>query len=93
MWGGKVSLPRRDRFCTANATEIAATAGQKILCSGRASIIFSPGEIKMNNGATIKAKTHAEIGTIAHLSIVGLENLGRSSSRECIETFGILVLY
>ena len=31
---------------------------------------------KINNGNTIKAKTHAEIGTIAHLSIIGVEDLG-----------------
>jgi hypothetical protein len=31
MWGGKASLPKRERFRTANTTEIAAIAGQKIL--------------------------------------------------------------
>jgi hypothetical protein len=31
MWGGQVSLPKRERFSTAEMTEIAAMAGQKIL--------------------------------------------------------------
>src|SRR5580693_1214635 len=35
MWGGKVSLTRRERFCAARTTEIATSAGQKILFSGR----------------------------------------------------------
>jgi hypothetical protein len=48
---------------------------------------------KINNGATIKAKTHAEIGTIAHLSIIGVENLGRFNLEKCIEAFDILALY
>ena len=53
-------------------------AGQKILVSGRAASVWGSGELrKINNGATIKAKTHAEIGTIANLSIIGVENLGR----------------
>jgi hypothetical protein len=53
-------------------------AGQKILCSGRASITpASEGTTKINNGDTIKAKAHAEIGTITHLSITGAETLGR----------------
>jgi hypothetical protein len=56
----------------ANKTEITTMAGQKILCSGRAAIISSPGETKMNNGAIIKAKTHAEIGMIAHWSMIAL---------------------
>src|ERR1700730_17425801 len=30
IWGGQISLPRRERFCTARMTEIAAMAGQKI---------------------------------------------------------------
>jgi hypothetical protein len=57
--------------------EIAAMAGQKILFSGRASRTSVGEEVKrINKGDTIKAKTHAEIGTIAHLSIIGLEDLG-----------------
>jgi hypothetical protein len=31
---------------------------------------------KMNKGETIKAKTHAAIGTIAYLSNIGVEGLG-----------------
>ena len=76
MWGGKV---RRERFRTAKTTEIAAMAGQKILGSGRGSIMLCsvrPPVTKIINGITIKAKTHAEIGTIAHLSIIGAEDLG-----------------
>jgi hypothetical protein len=97
MWGGKVSLPRRERFCAANTTEIAAMAGQKILFSGRGSItlctVWTLGTVtKINNGAAIKAKTHAEIGMIAHLSIVGVEALGRPNSQECIEALDILAL-
>jgi hypothetical protein len=72
IWGGKV---RRERFCTAKPTEIAAMMGQKILFSGRDSISGEVKEIN-NKGDTIKAKTHAEIGTIAHLSIIGVEDLG-----------------
>jgi hypothetical protein len=53
--------------------EIAAMAGQKILFSGRASAALSiawdsEGLKKINNGNTIRAKTHAKIGTIAYLS-------------------------
>jgi len=78
MWGGQVSLPRRELFCTAKITEIAATAGQKILFSGRASAERAAASRvwrsvkKSNNGATIKAKTHADIGTIAYLSNIAL---------------------
>jgi hypothetical protein len=94
MWGGKV---RRDRFCTAKETAIAAMAGQKILFSGRGMALWSvsvPGEtIKMNKGETIKAKTHAEIETIAYLSIMGVEGLGWPDSKECIGALDILVLY
>jgi len=78
MWGGIV---RRERFRTAKTTEIAAMAGQKILGSGRGSImlcsVWAGSPVTKNiNGITIKAKTHAEIGTIAHLSIIGAEDLG-----------------
>jgi hypothetical protein len=56
------------------ATEIATMAGQKIRVSGRASNPWTAGMLrKINNGDTIKAKTHAEIGTIAYLSIIALE--------------------
>jgi hypothetical protein len=87
MWGGKV---RRERFPTAKTTEIAVMAGQKILFSGwdaiRACSVWGKGlVIKINNGDTIKAKIHAEIGTIAHLSIIGVGDLGRLDSKECIE--------
>jgi hypothetical protein len=73
IWGGKV---RRDRFSTTKPTEIAAKAGQKILVSGRDSMTLCSGVKRSNNGDTIKAKTHAEIGTIAQLSIIRLEDLG-----------------
>src|ERR1700692_1245780 len=33
MWGGQISLPKRERFRTAKMTEIAVMAGQKILAS------------------------------------------------------------
>jgi hypothetical protein len=59
MWGGQVSLPTRERFRTANTTEITAIAGQKILFSGRASMMLSSEvarpEEKSNNGDTIAA--------------------------------------
>jgi hypothetical protein len=78
IWGGKVT---RERFCTAKTTEIAARAGQKILFSGRDSMtlcsVLIGGEVKkINKGDTIKAKTHAEIGRIVHLSIIGVDDLG-----------------
>jgi hypothetical protein len=41
----------------------------------------------MNKGDTIRAKTHAEIGTIVYLSIIGVEGVGRLNSKECIEAF------
>ena len=41
----------------------------------------------MNKGDTIRAKTHAEIGTIVHLSIIGVEGAGRLNPKECIEAF------
>jgi hypothetical protein len=78
MWGGKV---RRERFCTTKTTEITVMAGQKILGSERGSTMLcsvwgGPPVTKIINGITIKAKTHAKIGTIAHLSIIGAEDLG-----------------
>jgi hypothetical protein len=85
MWGGKVT---RKRFRAAKTTEIAAIAGQKILGAMALSSMSVPGEdIKMNKGDTIRAKTHAEIGTIVHLSIIGAEGTGRLNSKECIEAF------
>jgi hypothetical protein len=48
---------------------------------------------KINNGDTIKAKTHAEIERIANLSIIGVENLGRANPEERIEALGILALF
>jgi hypothetical protein len=79
----------------AKATEIAAMAGQKILFSGRGSAIcselaLSGPSTKPINGDTIKAKTHAEIETIAHLSIIEVEDLARFNSKECIEALDIL---
>jgi hypothetical protein len=77
--GGKV---RRERFRTVKMTAIATMAGQKILLSRRCSVMRAcgfkcSGEVpKSNNGDTIKVKTHAEIGTIAHWSIIGVEDLG-----------------
>jgi hypothetical protein len=81
MWGGKVSL---ERFRTAKTTEIAAIEGQKILFSGRLSIKVEGPEAKSNNGDTIAAKAHAEIGTIAHVSIIEVEDLTRPNPKECI---------
>ena len=67
-----------------------------------------PGEaIKTVKGETIRAKTHAEIGTTAHLSIIGDEGTGcdrdnceavkngvmvRPNSNECIKPLDILAL-
>jgi len=72
MCGGKVS---RERFCAARRTEIAATAGQKIRVSGRASNAWAStaGILRyINKGETINAKTHTKIGTIAYLSSFAL---------------------
>jgi hypothetical protein len=41
-----------------------------------AATVYSGELTKTNNGETIKAKTHAAIGTIAHMSIIGVEDLG-----------------
>jgi hypothetical protein len=80
MWGGQASLPKRERFRKANATEIAAMVGQKILFSRRAPplsiVCWSDGSAKLNNGNTITANAHAKIGMIAHISIIGAENRG-----------------
>ena len=104
MWGGKVT---RKRFRAAKRTEIAVIAGQKILgamalCSGS-----PPGEaIEIVRGETMRAKTHAEIGTTAHLSIIGDEVtdrdncaavkigvVARPNSKEYIEPLDILAFY
>jgi hypothetical protein len=52
MWGGKASL---DQFRMAKITEIAASAGQKILFSTRGAMMLSPGVTYINNGDTISA--------------------------------------
>jgi hypothetical protein len=52
-------------------TEIAAMTGQNILVSRRVSVSGSV-KIAYSNGETIVAKTHAKIGMIAYLSIIGL---------------------
>jgi hypothetical protein len=106
MWGGKVT---RKRFRATIRREIAVITGQKILgamalCSG------SPPEeaIEIVKGETIRAKTHAEIGTTAHLSIIGDEGTGRDrdncaavkigvvarpNSKEYIEPLDMLAFY
>jgi hypothetical protein len=82
MWGGQV---RRERFCTAKTTEIAASAGQKILFSGRGVVsrfwtsaadkplVAAPALENAHNGPTIVVKTHAKIGPITHLSMIRVE--------------------
>jgi hypothetical protein len=66
--------------------EIAVIAGQKIRFSGRASNAWkSECVAKITNGDTIKAKTHAKIGTIADLSIVEVKDLCWSNLRKCID--------
>src|SRR4051794_12569751 len=82
MWGARVTLPRREKFCAANRIEITAMAGQKTLFSSRASpavciACSSVGLKKANNGDTIKAKAQAATGTIVNLSITGAGALGR----------------
>src|ERR1700730_12901127 len=89
MWGGKESLLRRERVRTAKMMEIVANAGQTILFSGRfsmrlCSVSLTPAA-RTSNGDTTVAKTHAEIGTITHLSIIGVEDLARPNSKECTE--------
>jgi hypothetical protein len=76
MWrGGEVT---QERFRAAKRTEIAVIAGQKILGAMALCSASPPGEaIKTVKGETIRAKTHAEIGTTAHLSIIGDEGTGR----------------
>jgi hypothetical protein len=108
MWEGKLT---RQRFRATKRTEIAVTAGQKILFSRRGVALCSisvSGEAKMNNGETIRAKIHAEIGTIVHLSMIGDEGTGRDrencaalkigvearpNSKKCIEPLDILAFY
>jgi hypothetical protein len=65
-------------------------AGQKILGAMLCSVTsfswaVNNGSAEVNepnNGAAINAKTHAEIGTIAYLSIIVVEDLGRPESNE-----------
>src|SRR5260370_40801348 len=84
MWGGRLSRWRREGVCTSNNTESAARRGQKSLCSRGWCNMCRLGATKSNKGAMIKAKTHAAIGTIAYLSSIGVENLRRFNSYECI---------
>jgi hypothetical protein len=108
MWGGKAT---RQRFRAAKRTEIAVTAGQKILFSRRGMALCTTsvaGEAKMNKGETIRAKIHAEIGTIVHVSMIGDGGTGRDrencaalkigvvvrpNSKKCIEPLDILAFY
>ena len=93
MWGGKVSTRtisqrQNDGNCSHRRPENSS------LPEGRLSALQRVARAKKSNkGDTIKAKTHAEIGTIAHLSIIGVEDLGRPNSKECIEALDILALY
>jgi hypothetical protein len=48
-----------------------------------------PESRKINNGETINEKMHADIVTIAHLSIVEVEDLARFNSVGYIERFNI----
>jgi hypothetical protein len=73
-------------------TEIAAIAGQKIRFSGRASSAWkSECVAKITNGDTIKANTHAKIGTIAHVSIIGVEDLSWFNLWKCIEVLEVRI--
>ena len=66
-------------------------AGQKIRFSGRASNAWkSECVAKITNGDTIKAKTHAMMGTSAHVSIIGVEDLRWLNLRRRIEVFDII---
>src|SRR5262249_9842951 len=97
MWGGTVSSRNRDRLRTARMTEIRAMAGQKILFSGRLSMmlftVLTAGDVtKISSGETIKANTHAEIGTTVHASMTEAGGF-RPRSRERIGGFDIMALY
>ena len=73
--------------------EIAASAGQTILFSGRFSVLsFSPAA-RSSNGETTDAKKHADTGMITYLSIIGKEALALPNSTECIEALDILALH
>jgi hypothetical protein len=78
MWEGK-GLRRRELYCTAKTTEIAAITGQNILVSKRVSVVEMPRTV-YTNGEIIVAKTQANIGTIAHESIIRVENFRRPVS-------------
>ena len=84
MWGGQVSLARRERFCAASTTEIAARTGQNSLCSGRATPCATcapeDGKKKVNNGNAITANAHAASGTSPHLPLIGAEDRGLPNS-------------
>jgi hypothetical protein len=87
IWGGNVCRTTRERLCVSNATEIAHSKGQKTLFSGRSCNmlcrVWASGVVrKINNGDTIRAKLHARIGTIVHLSMPELEGLDRLISYE-----------
>jgi hypothetical protein len=94
MWGGQVSLVRRERFCAANTREIVTMAGQKILFSGRATPVntssWDDGSKNANNGKTIIAKTHAASGMSAHLSLSTAKNRGRPEAPEYLEDWDLL---
>ena len=96
MLGGKAFLRRRDQFRTTKTMEIAAIAGQKILCSVRLSMMpCSPaagGKAKTINGPINAEYAHAKIGTIMHASIFGVEDLARPSPMGRIEALDMLVL-
>src|SRR5436853_6304854 len=67
MWGGNV-LRRRERYCTAKTTEIAAIIGQNTLLSRRVSVV-ERSNILYSSAETITTKTHATMGTtVLHLS-------------------------
>src|SRR5262249_41741338 len=98
MLGGQVSVRKREKFCTVRTTQIAVTAGQKILFSIRDALrpcwsVWSSSEVRAtNNGDTTKAKTHPEIATTTHVSNVTVVDLALSGSKECIGPLDILAL-
>jgi len=72
-------------------------AGQKILFSGRLSMmlftVLTAGDVtKISSGETIKANTHAEIGTTVHASMTEAGGF-RPRSNERIGGFDIMALY
>ena len=98
MWGGKVSLPRRERFRTAKTTEIAAIAGQKILFSQRGSMRLcsecgAVGKTRSIMATLLKRKRMPKSGRLRSCQSIGVEDLARPNSKECIEALDILALY